>query len=64
MIEPERTIRTARLTDRQALADLYRRHPTLLDGLEDTFRYEIDRALAGDEFDGEGRLICIHRPSS
>ena len=40
----------------EALADLYRRHPTLLDGLEDTFRQEIDRALAGDEltWSGEG----------
>ena len=40
----------------EALADLYRRHPTLLDGLEDTFRHEIDRALAGDEltWSGEG----------
>jgi DNA-binding SARP family transcriptional activator len=40
----------------EALADLYRRHPTLLDALDDTFRLEIDRALAGDEltWSGEG----------
>jgi DNA-binding SARP family transcriptional activator/tetratricopeptide (TPR) repeat protein len=39
-----------------ALADLYRRHPTLLDGLDDTYRVEIERALAGDEltWSGEG----------
>lgn len=39
-----------------ALADLYRHHPTLLDGLDDTFRREIERALAGDEltWSGEG----------
>ena len=39
-----------------ALADLYRRHPTLLDGLDDTFRYEIERALAGEAltWSGEG----------
>jgi DNA-binding SARP family transcriptional activator/tetratricopeptide (TPR) repeat protein len=30
-----------------ALADLCRRHPTLLDGLVDTYRLEIERALAG-----------------
>ena len=29
------------------LADLCRRHPTLLDGLADSYREEIDRALAG-----------------
>lgn len=39
-----------------ALADLYRRHPTLLDGLDDTYRQEIERALAGAEltWSGEG----------
>jgi DNA-binding SARP family transcriptional activator/tetratricopeptide (TPR) repeat protein len=39
-----------------ALADLYRRHPSLLDGLEDMYRLEIERALAGDEltWSGEG----------
>jgi DNA-binding SARP family transcriptional activator/tetratricopeptide (TPR) repeat protein len=39
-----------------ALADLCRRHPTLLDGLGDTYRQEIERALAGDEltWSGEG----------
>ena len=33
----------------EALADLCRRHPTLLDGLSDQHRTEIDRALAGEE---------------
>ncbi|MFW6204227.1 MAG: ATP-binding protein [Actinomycetota bacterium] len=39
-----------------ALADLCRRHPTLLDGLDDTYRLEIERALAGHEltWNGEG----------
>ncbi|HET6752932.1 MAG TPA: AAA family ATPase, partial [Jiangellaceae bacterium] len=39
-----------------ALADLCRRHPTLLDGLSDTYRREIERALAGAEltWSGEG----------
>ena len=39
-----------------ALADLCRRHPTLLDGLGDTYRQEIERALAGAEltWSGEG----------
>ncbi|NDL56184.1 AAA family ATPase [Phytoactinopolyspora sp. XMNu-373] len=39
-----------------ALADLCRRHPTLLDGLDDAFREEIERALAGREltWSGEG----------
>lgn len=39
-----------------ALADLCRRHPTLLDGLADTYRAEIERALAGEEltWSGEG----------
>ena len=39
-----------------ALADLCRRHPTLLDGLGDTYRQEIERAQAGDEltWSGEG----------
>jgi DNA-binding SARP family transcriptional activator len=40
----------------EALADVCRRHPTLLDGLPDHHRYEIDRALAGAEtsWTGEG----------
>ena len=40
----------------EALADLCRRHPTLLDGLGDTFRNEIERALSGRQFgwDGQG----------
>ena len=33
----------------EALADMCRRHPTLLDGLADDHRDEIDRALAGAE---------------
>ena len=39
-----------------AFADLCRQHPALLDGLDETFREEIDRALAGHEptWDGEG----------
>jgi DNA-binding SARP family transcriptional activator len=32
----------------EALADLCRRHPTLLDGLQDRFREEIERALSGE----------------
>ncbi|HEX6937541.1 MAG TPA: BREX system ATP-binding domain-containing protein [Actinomycetes bacterium] len=31
----------------EALSDLCRRHPTLLDGLDDAFRDEIERALSG-----------------
>ena len=31
----------------EALADLCRRHPTILDGLDDAYRTEIDRALSG-----------------
>ena len=33
----------------EALADVCRQHPTLLDGLGDHHRQEIDRALAGAE---------------
>ena len=33
----------------EALADMCRRHPSLLDGLADTYRAEIDRVLAGDQ---------------
>ena len=32
----------------EALADVCRRHTSLLDGLADTYRAEIDRVLAGD----------------
>lgn len=32
----------------EALADLCRRHPALLDGLQDPFREEIERALSGE----------------
>jgi DNA-binding SARP family transcriptional activator/tetratricopeptide (TPR) repeat protein len=38
----------------EALADVCRRHPTLLDGLPDRHREEIDRALAGAELPWEG----------
>jgi DNA-binding SARP family transcriptional activator/tetratricopeptide (TPR) repeat protein len=37
-----------------ALAELCRHHPTLLDGLDDRYRTEIDRALAGRELDWSG----------
>jgi DNA-binding SARP family transcriptional activator/tetratricopeptide (TPR) repeat protein len=37
-----------------ALAELCRRHPSLLDGLDDRYRAEIDRALAGRELDWSG----------
>ena len=35
----------------EAIADLCRRHPTLLDGLDDRCRHDIDRALAGQSLD-------------
>lgn len=38
----------------QALADVCRRHPTLLDGLSDHHREELDRALAGAELEWTG----------
>jgi DNA-binding SARP family transcriptional activator/tetratricopeptide (TPR) repeat protein len=40
----------------EAMADLSRRHPTLLDGLDDQCRSDIDRALAGAtlEWSGQG----------
>jgi DNA-binding SARP family transcriptional activator/tetratricopeptide (TPR) repeat protein len=38
----------------EALADLCRRHPTLLDGLADHHRDEIDRALSGLEIEWNG----------
>jgi tetratricopeptide (TPR) repeat protein len=38
----------------EAMADLCRRHPTLLDGLADHHREEIDRALAGAEMEWNG----------
>ncbi len=38
----------------EALADVCRRHPTLLDGLADHHREEIDRALAGAEISWTG----------
>ena len=46
----------------EALADLCRRHPALLDGLDDALREEIERALSGRETDwraqsGDQRLF-------
>jgi DNA-binding SARP family transcriptional activator/tetratricopeptide (TPR) repeat protein len=38
----------------EALADVCRRHPTLLDGLPDRHREEIDRALGGAELPWKG----------
>ena len=38
----------------EALADMCRRHPTLLDGLADVHREEIDRALGGTEMPWTG----------
>ncbi len=38
----------------EALADMCRRHPTLLDGLPDQHREEIDRALSGAEISWSG----------
>ncbi len=35
----------------EALADLCRHHPTLLDGLDDTLRSEIERGLSGTELE-------------
>lgn len=37
-----------------ALADLCRQHPTLLDGLADGHREELDRALSGAEYEWSG----------
>ena len=37
-----------------AFGDLCRRHPALLDGLDDTFSIELDRALAGKEITWSG----------
>ena len=39
----------------EALADLCRHHPTLLDGLDDAFRDEIERALSGRQFSWDGQ---------
>jgi DNA-binding SARP family transcriptional activator/tetratricopeptide (TPR) repeat protein len=39
----------------EALADLCRHHPTLLDGLDDTFRDEIERVLSGRQFSWDGQ---------
>ena len=33
----------------EAFADLCRQHPALLDGLDDSFRLELDRALSGEQ---------------
>jgi DNA-binding SARP family transcriptional activator len=40
----------------EALADLCRRHAALLDGLADTYRVEIDRALAGADNGWTGEM--------
>ncbi len=42
----------------EAMADLCRRHPTLLDGLADQHRQEIDRVLAGAETVVVGRELA------
>ena len=39
----------------EALADLCRHHPTLLDGLDDAFRDEIERVLSGRQFSWDGQ---------
>ena len=39
----------------EALADLCRHHPTLLDGLDDILRDEIERALSGRQFSWDGQ---------
>ena len=39
----------------EALADLSRRHPTLLDALDDALRDEIERALSGRQFSWDGQ---------
>jgi DNA-binding SARP family transcriptional activator/tetratricopeptide (TPR) repeat protein len=44
----------------EALADLCRRHPTLLDGLPDRHREEIDHALAGTESSWSGGSAHQH----
>ncbi|WP_167305963.1 ATP-binding protein [Nocardioides euryhalodurans] len=38
----------------EALGDLCRKHPALLDGLGDDFRLEIERALSGQDLDWSG----------
>lgn len=38
----------------EALGDLCRKHPALLDGLDDVYRNEIDRALSGRELSWSG----------
>jgi DNA-binding SARP family transcriptional activator/tetratricopeptide (TPR) repeat protein len=38
----------------EALADLCRQHPALLDGLDDVYREEINRALAGSQLEWSG----------
>ncbi|HEV8175269.1 MAG TPA: AAA family ATPase, partial [Actinoplanes sp.] len=39
----------------EALADMCRHHPTLLDGLDDAFRDEIERVLSGRQFSWDGQ---------
>jgi DNA-binding SARP family transcriptional activator/tetratricopeptide (TPR) repeat protein len=38
----------------EALGDLCRKHPTLLDGLDDNYRHELDRALSAREVSWSG----------
>ncbi|MGZ4470590.1 MAG: ATP-binding protein [Nocardioidaceae bacterium] len=38
----------------EAFGDLCRRHPALLDGLDDAYRLELDRALSGGQFPWTG----------
>ena len=38
----------------EAIGDLCRQHPSLLDGLDDTYRHEIDRALSGRDVTWSG----------
>ena len=45
----------------EALADLCRQHPVLLDGLDDRFREEIDRALSGDEMSARDGNVAHQR---
>lgn len=46
----------------EALSDLCRQHPALLDGLDDVYRLEIDRALSGRDmtWSGETTPITAH----
>ena len=51
----------------EALGDLCRQHPALLDGLGDTFRDEVERALSGRDVAWGGEPAtsgCSWRPPS